>query len=166
MMWYEIPEFPGYRINHRAEVMSLKGASGPRILTPQLNRHTGYMQVTLRQNGKTVCAKIHILMARTFLGPCPEGLQVCHGPRGQLNNSPGNLRYDTPSQNTLDQVKQGTHHEAARTHCDAGHKYTPANTMWRWGKGGKAGGIKYRGCRKCHAIYIARWRAKRKVASL
>jgi HNH endonuclease len=160
MMWYDIPEFPGYKINHRSEIMSLK--QGVRIMKQTIDTK-GYYVVGLRQNGKTKVIAVHLLMARTFLGPCPPGLQVRHGVDGPLNNRLGNLCYGTPSQNNYDQVEHGTHYEANRTACDQGHEYTEENTMWRWGKGGKAGGKKYRKCRKCHNASIAAQRAKLKA---
>jgi hypothetical protein len=159
MMWYEIPGFADYRINHRGEVMSLK--QGVRIMKTQLN--DGYPVVSLRQNGRYVHCKVHILMARTFLGPCPEGLQVLHKDGDSLNCKLHNLHYGTGTENNLDQVQHGTHPESRRTACDQGHEYTPENTMWRWGKPGKISGKKYRKCRKCHNLAIAAQRAKLKA---
>ncbi|KKL71721.1 hypothetical protein LCGC14_2092100 [marine sediment metagenome] len=34
---------------------------------------------------------VHRLVAAAFIGPCPIGQQVCHGPAGELDNSVSNL---------------------------------------------------------------------------
>lgn len=161
-VWYEIPDFPGYRINQHAEVLSLK-QSQPRLMKFSINSK-GYYQTAFRRDGKYVNVKLHVLMARTFLGPCPEGMEVCHNTPDRLNCLLTNLRYDTSSANNYDQVIHGTHHEASRTHCDQGHEFTPENTGWRWDKNGKAGGRKCRRCKKCSAIALKKQRAKNKAA--
>ena len=161
-VWYQIPDFPGYRISLRAEVMSLK-FSEPRIMKPWPDDKNMHWKISLRQNGRYVNTTVHALMALTFIGPRPPGLQVCHNNGDGFDNRLTNLRYDTPSANNLDQVRHGTHSESSRTHCDNGHEWTPQTTMWRWGKGGKKGGTKYRLCRKCHNLYMARYRARKKA---
>lgn len=47
-------------------------------------------------------------MLAAFVGPCPEGLEVCHLDGDPLNNRLSNLRYDTRSANNLDKVGHGT----------------------------------------------------------
>lgn len=118
-----------------------------------------YMGVILRRNGKYVNCKVHILMARTFLGPRPAGLQVCHNDGNGHHNRITNLRYDTQSNNELDKVLHGTHPEASRTHCARGHEFTPENT---WLRVTKKGGPN-RKCKKCHNINIAAYRARKKA---
>ena len=148
-VWYEIPDFPGYRISVQGEVLDLKN-DPLHPVQPTVDPHTGYVQVNLVRQGEPRLCRVHALVAAVFLGPPPAGATVVHNNGNRLDNRPGNLRYENPA-----------HHEAARTHCDAGHEFTPDNTMWRWGKGGKAGGVKYRKCRRCHAAYMARYRAKK-----
>lgn len=150
-VWYEIPNFPGYRISVLGEVLDLK-REPPRALEATVDPQTGYAQVCLERQGQPHACRVHSLVAQVFLGPPPAGATVVHTNGNRADNRAGNLRYENP-----------VHHEAARTHCDAGHEWTPDNTMWRWGKGGKAGGVKYRKCRRCHADYMARYRAKRKA---
>jgi hypothetical protein len=160
MIWYDIPNFPGYKISHTGQVLSLK-FSEPRIMKQYIST-TGYWSVFLRRDGKYVNCKIHILLMRTFHGPCPPGQNVCHNDGNKLNLSLSNLRYDSPSGNNLDQVNHGTHFEANRDACDQGHPFTPENTGWRWGRGGKAGGKKCRRCKECHRLAIAEQRAKKR----
>nr|WP_232111245.1 HNH endonuclease signature motif containing protein [Nocardia wallacei] len=65
----------------------------------------------------------HSLVAEAFIGPRPEGLQVCHNDGDPTNNMLANLRYDTPSENQTDIVRHGKHFHANKTHCPSGHAY-------------------------------------------
>lgn len=160
MMWYEIPDFSGYRINHQCEILSMRQGD-PKIMKPWVA--DGYRRIILRRNGKYVNCKIAALMLTTFVSPRPEGQEVCHGPGGSLDDRLSNIRWGTRLENAQDQILHGTHHEASRTQCDEGHDYTPQNSMWRYGKGGKTSGIKYRKCKECHRLAIARYRARKKA---
>jgi hypothetical protein len=159
-LWYEMARFPGYRINQQGEVLSMKQGE-PRVMKSWVSE--GRRRVMLRQDGKYVNCKIAVLLLTTFVGPRPEDLEACHNDGNSLNDALSNLRWDTSTANNLDQVRHGTHYEANRTKCDQGHDYTPENTMWRYGKGGKAGGKKYRKCKECHRLAIAAQRAKKKA---
>lgn len=72
--------------------------------------------------------KIHRLVANSFLGPRPAGLDTLHIDGDKTNNAVTNLRYGTRSENELDKVRHGTHHHSAKTHCKSGHEFTPENT--------------------------------------
>lgn len=72
---------------------------------------------------------IHTLVAAAFIGPRPEGLNICHNDGDPSNNYVGNLRYDTQGSNMLDRVLHGTHPNAAKTHCPQGHPYDDENTL-------------------------------------
>lgn len=144
--------------------MSLK-YNEPRILQSAIDDKGRPCLVLYRGDGTKANCRVHQLIALTFLGPCPPGLEVCHNDGNPANNHIGNLRYDTQSENELDKVRHGTHPEANRTHCDSGHEFTEQNSMWRYGKGGKANGKKYRKCKACHARYVreCRWRKEGKL---
>ena len=55
----------------------------------------GYLRAMIHK--KLRC--IHRLVALTFLGPVPDGLEVNHKDGNKLNNCPENLEYVTRSQN-------------------------------------------------------------------
>ena len=48
-------------------------------------------------------------------------VECCHGNGNKQDNRPGNLRYDTSSNNKRDQVRHGTHNRTSRTHCPRNH---------------------------------------------
>lgn len=83
-----------------------KSISG-RLMKQAVGNH-GYKVVSLWLKGKKSVRTTHSLVAEAFIGPRPEGLEVCHDDGDQLNNCATNLRYDTISANRLDCVKHGT----------------------------------------------------------
>lgn len=78
-----------------------------RILQPGLSSH-GYLRVNLSKNGIVTNMEVHRVVAAAWIGPCPDGMEVCHGPNGKLDNSVSNLRYDTRTNNNLDKRRDGT----------------------------------------------------------
>ena len=62
----------------------------------------GYFIVKIWSNKdkKTHNVRVHRIMARTFLGPCPKGKKVNHKDANKLNNHYKNLEYMTRSENT------------------------------------------------------------------
>jgi hypothetical protein len=105
--WKPIPGTNGlYEASSLGEIKSHhrrgRGKKG-KLLTPKPNKN-GYLVVTLYTpaypNGRT--HYVHHLIARTFLGPRPDGCHILHWDDCKLNNSATNLRYDTPPNNYID----------------------------------------------------------------
>jgi hypothetical protein len=71
----------------------------------------GYPMVKLfdGSGGGTPKARVHVhrLVARAFLGPCPEGHEVNHKDGSRINNKLDNLEYVTHSENILHAVRIG-----------------------------------------------------------
>ncbi len=105
---------------------------------------SGHLLVSaVRDDGKRTGIKVHHMVAAAFLGPRPDGTEVRHLNGKPADNRPMNLAWGTRSENQLDSVRHGTHHMASKTHCPAGHGYTPENTRTYNGK---------RTCRACNRI--------------
>lgn len=81
--------------------------------------YVGSKYPTMRISGRT--RYVHDLVAEAFLGPKPQGLEVCHGDNNTRNNAASNLRYATRSENHRDKRKHGTN--GRKTHCPQGHEY-------------------------------------------
>lgn len=110
----DIPGFPGYRVGDDGSVWSCwgRGCHGRMCgcwtqLKPAVHT-TGHLAVTLRRNGGGCRFYVHRLVAVAFLGPVPDGLEVCHNDSNPANNVPGNLRFDTRKNNLADRVAVGT----------------------------------------------------------
>ena len=71
---------------------------------------------------------VHRLVLEAFVGPCPEGMQACHFNDVPDDNRLLNLRWDMSSANKFDEVRNGKHAHARKTHCKRGHEFSPANT--------------------------------------
>jgi hypothetical protein len=112
----------------------------------------GYRQVQLHSYGKMANYRIHQLVALAFLGPTPEGMEVCHKDGNQLNNDVSNLKFDTHRKNTQERVEHGHHYQTNKTHCPQDHPYDEANTRIR-PDGSRA-------CRECSRAKDRRRRAK------
>jgi hypothetical protein len=59
----------------------------------------GYLYVRLSRPSGKVGAAVHQLVATTFLGPCPVGMEVNHKDRDRKNVRADNLEYLTPLEN-------------------------------------------------------------------
>jgi hypothetical protein len=76
-----------------------------------------------------------------FVGPIPEGLFIDHLCRVRHCVNPAHLEAVTMRENLLRSPVTMTSRNAARTHCNHGHEFTPENTYWKSG---------WRSCRRCH----------------
>jgi hypothetical protein len=116
--WRPVEGFPNYLVSSLGRIYSI----------PRVHSRGGIMNLTLwrdgkggqnsgftrlvvmlqGQSGRKNCM-VHQLVAAAFLGPCPPGLEVCHGPNGSLDNRVGQIRYDTHQRNVgLDKRRDGT----------------------------------------------------------
>ena len=67
-----------------------------------------YYMACLCKDGKAAYHYFHTLIALTFIGPRPEGTEICHGDGNRLNNAVENLRYGTITENRWDSHKHKT----------------------------------------------------------
>lgn len=146
-----------YEVSDLGRVRSLTrwtpaGTRKGRLLKTNISP-SGYPQLGFRRDGKSRTQAVHRLVAAAFLGPRPEGQEVRHLDGNKINNRLDNLAYGTPSENSLDSIRHGTHPSASKTHCKRGHLFDEENTIIRPGNGRK--------CRMCEAIGQAKNNAAR-----
>ncbi|MGP5931644.1 NUMOD4 motif-containing HNH endonuclease [Corynebacterium glyciniphilum] len=126
-----------------------------RVLKACTSRDDPHLRIPLRDGAKKRTYFVHSLICATFLGPRPDGADVCHNNGDATDNRVENIRYDTRASNIADAVRHGTHWQTRKTHCPAGHPYTPENTLWE--------GPKHRKCRECNRIKCRRKHLARKA---
>jgi hypothetical protein len=89
----------------------------PESITVGTLTKAGYRQVQIKNKSRL----LHSLVLRAFVGPCPAGMECCHGVQGSAINHLTNLRYDTHSENNRDKQRHQTlplgekHHNARLT---------------------------------------------------
>lgn len=148
--WAWVPGFEGrYQVSDLGRVLSF-ARSRPRLLSLRIiYRHAYYRRAHLGDREY----RVHRLVMLAFVGPCPEGYEVCHRNGDGLDNRLVNLYYGTPSQNTLDRVRHGTHHNARKTVCGkCGGEFVRLNGQNR------------RRCPVCHARRQREARARRNAS--
>lgn len=111
----------------------------------------GYLHFGAWRDGVKKTVRVHRAVLETFVGPAPEGHEACHWDDVKTNNRLDNLRWATPSDNKKDQVRNGNHNFANKTHCPRGHEYTEENT-YRRPKGQRA-------CKTCDREHTRRYQA-------
>lgn len=123
-----------------------------RILKPKLAGSTGKRWcVQLQHNGIAKQVYIHNIMLEAFVGPRPDGMIACHKD-DTTTNLLSNLRWDTYSANAFDQVRNGRHARAQRTHCKrSGHPLTEDNVIIE------------RNARICRQCRRDDWQAKKNI---
>jgi hypothetical protein len=153
--WLPVVGYEGlYAVSDWGRVRSFRRSGRGQLLKPHTIPGAGYQRVTLSRPGEPrrerKYATIHQLVMLTFVGPRPEGLEVCHWDGDPANNQLSNLRYGTRSANREDARRHGTLGGGPRlhlrkTHCLRGHPYDEENTYIS--KNGA------RGCRACNREY-------------
>lgn len=109
--WLPVAGYEGkYEVSDRGRVQRIGSGRGSntRYIMSSWSDDQGRPKVTLRNPDGYVQRTISTLVAAAFLGPRPEGLDVCH--RNGINtcNLPGNLYYGTKRQNMADKLTHGT----------------------------------------------------------
>lgn len=104
VQWASAPRFPNYEVSDEGQVYSKKSRL---ILKPAISEK-GYKRLFLYAKGGGVNVLVHRLVCEAFLGPCPDGQEVCHINGDPADNRLSNLRYGTRKSNMRDQYLHGT----------------------------------------------------------
>lgn len=97
--WKDIPGYEGlYQVSSMGRVKRFYKKSKERIRNPSIDSN-GYRRLGLWKKGKEKGFNVHQLVARIFIGECPEGKEVNHKDRIRTNNTPDNLEYMTHIEN-------------------------------------------------------------------
>jgi hypothetical protein len=104
MIWKDITDYNNeYKISEYGDVYSYKSK---KILKPSKDGR-GYLGLTLCFQGKPRSFRVHVLVAKYFIGPRPNGYNTNHKDTNKTNNHYTNLEYLTPKENSRHAVKNG-----------------------------------------------------------
>lgn len=104
-IWKSIPGYLDYEVSNLGRVRSYR--RGKVRVLKGCPDSKGYSQVELRNEGGKLHTRVHKLVMLVFVGPCPDGMEICHNDGSPLNNCQDNLRYDTHAGNMGDRVQHG-----------------------------------------------------------
>lgn len=116
-IWKDITGYEGfYAVSNLGRVKSLarlveRGSNGSYMCRERILKAAsvkGYPAVVLNKGGKSWSVRVHILVMRAFVGPCPEGQEILHKHGDKSDARLENLRYGTRRENMADAVLHGT----------------------------------------------------------
>lgn len=135
--WRAVPGWEGtYEVSDQGRVRSLPrsvrgGFTGHRLVLGRVlqpvKRTSGHRGVILTDGDRRERPGVHQLVARAFLGPCPNGHEVCHNNGDPTDNRAENLRYGTRHENIMDAVKHRAHWQTKKDVCPRGHPLEAPN---------------------------------------
>lgn len=144
----------GYETLAEVSTLGRARSAKTKAIKSQSAQRDGRLQVSIWDGTRSKPVRIHKLVARTFLGPCPQGCEIRHLDGDQTNNVVGNLAYGSHSENERDKLRHGTHFQASKTHCKNGHEFTAENTY-------VSPKTKQRVCRTCSARWKRAYKARK-----
>lgn len=110
--------FPGYRVGNDGTVWSrfrrrgvgqYRTPDGPYVLLRPQPSNKGHLRVQLYRQSDAASPRVlvHHLVLNAFIGPCPSGMEACHGDGNPANNRVDNVRWDTRTENRADRARHG-----------------------------------------------------------
>ena len=102
-----VPGYPNYLVTRDGRIWTVRR---PRVRGGwmRLSIHKGgYPFTMVRVDGRSVPLYAHVAVALAWIGPKPDGMEVCHGDGNPQNNTVENLRWDTRAANIEDAFRHG-----------------------------------------------------------
>lgn len=128
--FYEVSDAGRLRSVDRVSVTS----AGPRLYRGKLLANTpnkdGYIVHRLSCPSRQEYIYAHAAVLSAFIGPPPDGHEVCHNNGDRADNRLLNLRYGTRSENALDRHLHGTFDCVPTGSKCASAKLTETDVVW------------------------------------
>lgn len=109
--WWDIPEFPDYRVSNFGRVISRnnKKRKSDKEMTPVLNKNRGYYYISVQSSDskKRKNFILHRLVARLFIPNEWGKEEVNHKDGNKQNNRADNLEWCTRKENVQHALKTG-----------------------------------------------------------
>jgi hypothetical protein len=109
--WKTIPSYPSYMASTLGNIQKVENKKGysTKPLRKGFSKKTGYQHVVLFIDGQRFTNLVHSLVAETFIGTRPTGLDVNHINTIKTDNRSKNLEYLTRKENIAHAVMWGIH---------------------------------------------------------
>ena len=115
VIYTAIPGFPAYMAGSNGDIVSMNKKT--KVLKPDRRKEDGRARYTLRhESGKYVKRYGSYFVLLAFVGDRPDGMEACHQDGNCLNDSAGNLRWDTSTANKADMVRHNTRRHGEQIH--------------------------------------------------
>ena len=126
--WVPVPGYEGAysvsdagRVRSEDRLITERGTGKIRkqpgkILRPA-KESSGHLRVSLSRGSIIKFTSVHSLVLLAFVGPRPDGADICHADGDPENNRLANLRYDSRASNIADSQAHGTFSEAESHPC-------------------------------------------------
>ena len=134
-IWKDVPEYEGmYQASNFGKIKSLERSvnnnGGERVLPEKImsqrsftRKGRTYLTVNLSKYGRRKTFRVHVLIAKTFLGRRPDKFVIDHINNIPTDNRASNLQYITSRENTSKDRKGGTSRFAGVHWCKAKRKW-------------------------------------------
>ena len=111
--WRDVVGYEGlYKVSNKGRIKSIHrsnyGKKGKWKIIKG-HKYEGYVKVLFVKKGIQRHHRVHRLELEAFKGPCPPGMEACHGDDIRDNNDLSNLRWGTHCDNMQDKIKNGNH---------------------------------------------------------
>lgn len=122
-VWLPVDDYEGLyevssegRVRSLCRVVSAYSAKAGKVvplarkgqILSQNSAGSGYMTACLSKDGISKTVRVAALVCSAFHGKRPSGMFVCHNDGNKTNNRKGNLRWDSPKNNTRDRIAHKT----------------------------------------------------------
>lgn len=117
-IWKDIPGYEGlYQVSTLGRIKSVdryitynngrEVFTKGKMLSLTITKGNERLQISLSKNGKVEKTRPYIVVMLAFVGECPENMEICHINGIKTDDRLKNLRYDTRSENRIDNYRQG-----------------------------------------------------------
>lgn len=101
-MWKDIPNYEGlYQVSNIGRIRGVRRQGSSGAILKHVKRDDGYLQVSLRREGKSKSLLIHRLVTLAFLDEAEDKPYVNHIDGDKANNFLGNLEFCTSQENAF-----------------------------------------------------------------
>lgn len=166
-VWRPVVGFPSYEVSNLGRARSvdrvIETVNGRmcryrgQLLAP-IEDPDGYRQAAVARPGRRRTVRVHVLMMEAFVGPRPEGMEVCHADDVKAHNCLTNLKYGTRSDNQRDAVRNRVHVNSKKDCCPNAHPLVVPNLV--------PSQIPVRACLSCNRARSCMKEARKRGADL